>query len=336
MMRQQLARKALRIVHGALFEWYEDKVPRMAAAIAFYAVFSLAPIVVIAFKVAELSFGREVALREILAQAAFLIGKDGAAGIQMLIESGEPTSATLGSTIIGIAAMIFAATGVFTELKDSLNTIWEVQPKPGLGLVEMIRDRFFAFAMVLVIWFLMLISLVTSAAMSALSEVATPYLAGFQFIESLLSLVFIACLFGLIYRVLPDVNVAWRDVWFGALTTAGLFVVGKSLFGLYLGHSTIGSSYGGAGSLVIINLWTYYSCLILLFGAEMTQVQARLRHARLVPTEKAVHVTEHARVQQGVPRTEAIRFAAEESDAGFRPPRRIEGQTEGELPGPVD
>ncbi len=147
--------------------------------------------------------------------------------------------------------MIFAATGVFTELKDSLNTIWEVQPKPGLGLLQMVRDRFFAFAMVLVIWFLMLISLVTSAAMTALTRFAADYWTGFQVIEAALSLALITVLFALIYRVVPDVKVAWRDVWRGALVTAGLFVIGKSLFGLYLGHSSLGNSYGAAGSLVM-------------------------------------------------------------------------------------
>lgn len=305
--------RMFQIIKGAVFEWSEDKVPRMAAAIAFYAVFSLTPIVVIAFKLAELTFGSDVALREILTQAAFLIGRDGADGIKLLIENAQPQPASTASTIIGLAAMIFAATGVFTELKDSLNTIWEVQPRPGLGLFEMVRHRFFAFAMVLVIWFLMLVSLIASAAMSALRQYALSELVGFHFLESLLSLTLITLLFALIYRVLPDVFVAWRDVWFGALVTACLFVVGKSLFGLYLGHSSIGTSYGAAGSLVIVILWTYYSCLILLFGAEMTQVQARLRHARLVPNETAVHVTEHARAQQGIPRTEDIEEAAEEA-----------------------
>ena len=198
-------------------------------------------------------------------------------------------------------------------MKDALNTIWEVQPKPGLGLLEMIRYRFFAFGMVLVIWFLMLVSLMASATMSALSEYASSYLVGVQLGESFLSLTLITLLFALIYRVLPDVSVAWRDVWFGSLTTAILFVVGKSLFGLYLGHSSIGISYGAAGSLVIVILWTYYSCLILLFGAEITQVQAGLRHVRVVPNETAVHVTEHARVQQGIPRTEDIERAADEN-----------------------
>lgn len=302
------------ILKGAFFEWNEDKVPRMAAAIAFYAVFSLTPIVVIAFKLAEAGFGTDVALREILTQAAFLIGRDGADGIRLLIENAQPKPASTTSTLVGLAAMIFAATGVFTELKDSLNTIWEVQPKPGLGLIEMVRYRFFAFAMVLVIWFLMLVSLVASAAMSAIGQYASSFL-GFQLVESLVSLSLITLLFALIYRVLPDVLVAWRDVWFGALTTAILFVVGKTLFGLYLGHSSIGTSYGAAGSLVIVILWTYYSCLILLLGAEMTQVQAGLRHAALVPNETAVHVTEHARALQGIPRTDEIKRAEKE---GYR------------------
>lgn len=306
-------RHVFKVLKGTVFEWNEDKVPRMAAAIAFYAVFSLTPIVVIAFKIAEVTFGTEVALHQILSQAAFLIGRDGAAGIKLLIENAQLHPSSTMSTLIGLAAMTFAATGVFTELKDSLNTIWEVQPKPGLGLLEMVRHRFFAFAMVLVIWFLMLISLLLSTILAALSDLASSYVTGFQFVESLLSLTLITLLFALIYRVLPDVSVAWRDVWLGALTTASLFVIGKSLFGLYLGHSTIGTSYGAAGSLVIVILWTYYSCLILLFGAEMTQVQAQLRHAKLVPDETAVHVTEHARLQQGMPRTEDIAQSVEDS-----------------------
>jgi membrane protein len=163
--------------------------------------------------------------------------------------------------------------------------------------------------MVLVIWFLMLISLVTSALMAAAVRAASPFVVGVQFLEAMLSMTLITLLFALIYRVLPDVHVAWRHVWLGALVTAGLFVIGKSLFGLYLGHSSLGSSYGAAGSLVIVILWVYYSCLILLFGAEMTQVQARIEHAPLEPTEKAVHVTEHARAQQGIPRTADIEEA---------------------------
>jgi membrane protein len=313
-MRSHISRHVWQIFSAAIYEWNEDKAPRMAAAVAFYTVFSLTPIVVIAYKIAERTFGAEVALREILGQAAFLIGKEGAAGIELLIENAPPNQTSTASTLLGLAVMVFASTGVFTELKDSLNTIWEIQPKPGLSLLALARDRLFAFAMVLVIWFLMLVSLVMSAALAALSQFAGSY-AGVQFAESVLSLLLTTVLFALIYRILPDVQVAWRDVWLGAAVTALLFTVGKALFGLYLGHSTIGVSYGAAGSLIVVILWTYYSCLILLFGAEMTQVHARLRHAEIVPSEKVVHVTEHDRVQQGIPRAEDIRHAviAEES-----------------------
>jgi membrane protein len=210
--------------------------------------------------------------------------------------------------------MVFAATGVFTELKDALNTIWEVQPIPGISLIALLRDRVFAFAMVLVIWFLMLVSLIMSAALSGLSSLAGPNVGGLQLVESSISLMLTTLLFALIYRILPDVEVAWRDVWLGAVVTAVLFTIGKSLFGLYLGHSTIGVSYGAAGSLVIVILWTYCSCLVLLFGAEITQVHARLRHARIVPSDKAVHVTEHDRVQQGIPRTEDIKDAVSKEE----------------------
>jgi membrane protein len=303
-----------RIVGTALFEWHEDKVPRMAAAVAFYTVFSLTPIIVIAFKVAEAAFGSEVALREILGQAAFLIGQEGADGVRLLIEHAPPRQGSVVSTALGLGVMIFATTGVFTELKDALNTIWEVQPKPGLSFLVLLQDRLFAFAMVLVIWFLMLVSLMMSAALAALSRYAGADVAGLQFAESVISLLLTTLLFALIYRILPDVEVAWRDVWLGAAVTAALFAGGKALFGLYLGHSTLGASYGAAGSLIVIILWTYCSCLILLFGAEMTQVHARLRHARIVPRETAVHVTEHDRVQQGIPRTEDIEEAIEEDE----------------------
>lgn len=307
-------REVAAVLKGAVFEWNEDKVPRMAAAIAFYTVFSLTPIVVIVFKIGERTFGSEVALREMLAQAAFLVGDEGVAAVRMAVENARPRPTSPMSAAIAIATTIFAATGVFTELKDALNTIWEVQPKPGLGLLQMVRDRFFAFAMVLVIWFLLLVSLATSAMLAAVSRLAAPYVASIQVLESAASLGLMALLFALIYRVLPDVHVAWRDVWLGAAATSGLFMAGKSLFGLYLGHSTLGATYGAAGSLVIVILWVYYSCLIVLFGAEMTQVQARLHHQPTMPTDKAVHVTEHARVQEGIPRTEDIIQAADETE----------------------
>lgn len=305
------------ILRGAAFEWNEDKVPRMAAALAFYTVFSLAPIVIIAVTVAGMVFGREAALREVYEQARLLIGSDGVAAIRLLVEHApaRPTSAV--ATIVGLATMFFAATGAFTELKDSLNTIWEVQPKPGLGLWEMARARFLSFAMVLVIGFFMLVSLMASATLAAVSESISRFSPGpaglLQTGHQFTSFALMTLLFALIYKVLPDALVSWKDVWLGAATTALLFVGGKWLFGLYLGHSTIGAGYGAAGSLVIVVLWTYYSSLILLFGAELSQVQARLAGETIVPSAQSIHVTEHARIQEGRPHHESIENSCEDA-----------------------
>lgn len=303
------------LIRETFSDWSEDRAPRLAAALAYYTVFALAPLLIIVIAIAGLFFGETQVRESILGQVGGLIGQNGREAIDAMIQGARKPAAGVIATVIGVITLIFAAGGLFGQLQDALNTIWEVQPKPGLGIVQMIIDRFFAFAMVLVIWFLMLISFVTSALMASAVRVASAYVVGIQFMESAFSLALITLLFALIYRILPDVRVAWRDVWLGAFVTAGLFVIGKSLFGLYLGHSSLGSSYGAAGSLVIVILWVYYSCLILLFGAEMTQVQARLHHAPLEPTAKAVHVTEHARVQQGIPRTadveEAVRAEKE-------------------------
>ncbi len=294
-----------RVFSGALVQWNEDKVPRMAAAIAFYTLFSLTPMVVVAVAVAGLFVGQEAALEGVLDQMEFLIGTAGREAIQLLVKHAPDRQVSLAATLIGLATMFFGATGVFTELQDSLDTIWEVQPKPGLGILEMVRDRFLSFAMVLVIGFLLLVSLLASALLTALtSRVAGLVPAALKLAQMSnfgISLLVVTVLFALIYKVLPDAQVRWRDVWLGAAFTAVLFTVGKSLFGLYLGHSTIGSSYGAAGSLVIVVLWTYYSALILLFGAELTFVQTRLRGEAIQPTEIAVHLTEHARIQQGIP-----------------------------------
>jgi len=303
------------IFSGALYEWSEDKVPRMAAALAFYTVFSLTPIVVIALAVASLIFDRQTAVNEILDEVGVLIGPHGVDAIKLLLDHSQKEQASWLATIAGLATLFFASTGVFVELKDALNTIWEVQTKPGLGILEMIRDRILSFAMVLVIGFLLLVSMITSTVLSIIEKALPHYLpVPAQLLEIgniAISFAVVALLFALIYKVLPDAEVEWKDVWLGAALTAVLFAVGKTLFGWYLGRSTIGSSYGAAGSLVIVVLWTYYSALILLFGAEVTQVVAVRRGKRHIPTEKAVHVTEHDRLQQGIPRLEDIAAAAE-------------------------
>lgn len=299
-----------RVLRGAIYEWNEDKAPRMAAAIAFYTVFSLTPIVVISIGVADMFFPKKQALDRVLAEARFLIGDAGVEAVNLLYEHAPRHESSLWVTMLGLATTFFAATGAFTELQDALDTIWEVRPKPGLGIWAMVKARFLSFALVLVIGFLLIVSLIASTGLAALSETAlwfvTDQVRMLQIGNFIVSMVVITLLFALIYRVLPDAEVAWSDVWVGAVTTAFLFAVGKSLFGLYLGHSSISSSYGAAGSLVIVVLWTYYSALILLFGAEITQVQAKLCGHAIVPTQAAIHLTEHERTQQGITHQQEI------------------------------
>jgi membrane protein len=310
-------RHLARIVGGSLYEWNQDKAPRMAAALAFYTIFALTPIVIVSVTVGGLFFGRAEAQSEVLEQARFLIGEHGERAIVLLIENAPQRPRSWMASIIGLLAMFIAATGAFAELKDSLNTIWEVQPRPGLGLADMVKARFLSFAIVLVLGFFLLVSLAISAALEAASRGLVYYVPVLDVVRSgsaMVSMAGVTVLFALIYKVMPDARVAWRDVWLGALVAACLFGIGKLLFGLYLGQSEIGSSYGAAGSLVIVVLWTYYMSLILLFGAELTQVQARLRGAAIVPQPGAIHVTEHDRLQQGIPTARDVALSANDED----------------------
>lgn len=284
-------------------EWSEDKVPRLGAALAFYSVFAIAPLLMIATSVAGLVFGRDAAQQHIVGQIASVVGPEGGATIEKLLQdSSKPASGTF-AVVTGVIVLLFGASGVFAQLQDSLNTIWEVAPKPDRGWKGILRDRFLSLTMVLGIGFLLLVSLVVSAVISAL----TSYLgdsAGEAIghaINLVVSLAVITVLFAMIYKVLPDVKIAWRDVWLGAAATSMLFVVGKLVVGLYLGRSGVASAYGAASSLVMLLLWVYYSSQILLLGAEFTQVYANQFGSRIQPARGAVPLTKEDRAQQGIP-----------------------------------
>lgn len=307
-----LRRNIWRILSSAFFEWNEDRVMRMAGALAFYTIFSLTPTIVISMRLAEAFVTREEAHEAALEQVEYLIGSDGKRAVEEIVESAPPIEqASTLATIAGLVTMFFAATAAFAELKDAMNTIWEVKPKPGLGIVRMIRDRMLSFAMVLVIGFFLLVSLMISTVLGLLDQRFSRYV---PTTEMAISFLIIAFLFALIYKYLPDAHVHWRDVWFGAAVTSVMFAIGKTAFGLYLGNTTIGSSYGIASSLVIVVLWVYYSACILLFGAEITQVQAKLRGEHIEPTESAVHLTEHDRIQQGMPHEEEIEQSVRDAE----------------------
>jgi membrane protein len=208
------------------------------------------------------------------------------------------------SAAIGVAVLIFGATGVFSELHDSLNTVWDVTPKRGSGVFQTLREKFLFFTMVLGIGFLLLVSPVISAGLSAFGHYLSGLMPGMYEVALILNFVIafsvVTFLFAMMFKFVPDVEIAWRDVWIGAAITSLLFVIGKFLIGLYLGKSHVGSSYGAAGALILVLLWAYYSSQILFLGAELTQVYARRFGSRIVPSPEAEPLTDKAKAEQGV------------------------------------
>src|SRR2546427_4913245 len=260
-------------------EWSKDKAPRMGAALAYYTIFSLAPLLIIAVAIAGLAFGMQAAQGEIAGQIQGLVGRDGAKAIEAMIQSAhKPARGVIGS-LIGVFALFLGASGIFCEMHDALNSIWHVSPDTKAGILSLVKERFLSFGMVLGIGFLLLVSLLLSALLAAV----TKYLGGmlpipafwFESLDFLLSLLSITVLFAMIFKFLPDTKIAWSDVWIGAALTSLLFTAGKFVIGFYIGKSVSASAYGAAGSLVVVVAWIYYSALLLYFGAEFTRVYAR-------------------------------------------------------------
>jgi membrane protein len=274
-------------------EWSEDCALRFSAALAYYSIFAMAPLVIIAISVAGLAFGEDAARGQIYQQIEWLIGHKAALEIQSVIQaSSDRGKSTLG-TVIGVITLIIGASGVFGQLKDALNSIWGVQLRPGKPWLSLIKDYLQDFSMVLGIGFLLLISLVISAALQALNRLLATYLQLPGFIAPLtavVSFLVLIVLFAAIFKVLPDVEISWQDVWIGATVTAILFTVGKYLIGLYLGSSSIGSSFGAAGALILILVWIYYSTTIFLFGAEFTKAYADQFGSGIHPSRNACFV----------------------------------------------
>ncbi len=267
------------VIKTTVTDWQEDKATRLAAALAYYTLFSIAPLLLVVTAVAGFAFGDEAVSGQLDQQLQSFMGEDGAAVVEEMVARARKPASGIAASLIGMGLLVWGATGVFSELKDALNTIWEVEPQPNRGWMATIKDRLLSFAMVLSVGFLLLVSLVVSTALSAAEGVMGNLIPGPDILvhlaNGLVSLVVIAVLFALIFRYLPDVHVPWRHVWLGALVTAILFTAGKFLFGLYLGRGAIGTTYGAAGSVVVVLLWAYYSSLILFLGAEFTQAHAR-------------------------------------------------------------
>ncbi|NJL86396.1 MAG: YihY/virulence factor BrkB family protein [Leptolyngbyaceae cyanobacterium SM1_1_3] len=283
-----------RLIKEAFKEWQADDASRLAAALAYYTVFSLAPLLILVIAIAGIVFDASAAKDQIVAQIQRLVGSEGASVIEMALQNANRPGSNSGlvATLISLGVLLFGASGVFVELQASLNQVWNVKAKPTEGLMNMLRKRFLSFAMILVIGFLLLVSLVLSAALAALSNFLNGWIANlgwlWQLVNLVLSVGVTTLLFAMIFKYLPDVKVTWKDVAVGALITAVLFTLGKFLIGLYLGNSSFGSTYGAAGSVVILLAWVYYSAQIMFFGAEFTQVYASRYGSRIVPDEHAV------------------------------------------------
>lgn len=291
--------------------WDEDHAPRLAAALAYYTIFALAPLLIIAIAVAAMFFDEAQVRQNMLSEVGNIIGQNGRQAIEAMLEGASKPTTGLIATVVGMVTLLVASGGLFNQLQDALNTIWEVQPKPGRGISGIIKDRFLSFVMVIATGGLLLISLIISTALSAagkflVGDVATQALL-WQAINLGVSFGISTLLFAVIFKVLPDAKVRWHDVWIGAAATAALFTLGRFLIGWYLGHAATESSYGAAGSLVALLMWVYYSAQLLFLGAEFTQVYANAHGVRIEPTANAIRVTKEQRAQQGMPHKSIVK-----------------------------
>ena len=276
------------VLFKCLSAWVDHRASSKGAALAFYTLFSMAPILILAIAGAGYFFGAEAAQGEIIGQVEGLVGRNGAKAIQALLAGARDPGAGLTATIVASVLLLVGATSVFVELKGSLDELWGIEPPKGMAIVVFLRARLHAFGLVLVLAFLLLVSLVVSAALAVLERYAGGSWSSsyhiFAIVSSVMAFGVIACLFAVIYKVLPDAPLSWRDVWIGAAFTAGLFSVGKFAIGLYLGNSGVASSFGAAGSLIALLLWVYYSAQIFFLGAEFTRQYAlvfgSLRHEK--------------------------------------------------------
>jgi membrane protein len=282
-------RSAWPLLKHAFNDWDADNGGRLGAALAYYTLFSVAPLLTIAVGMAGLVFGEEAARGQVVAQIQGLVGPEGARAIEDLVQNSRRPEAGLTATGLGLLTLFVGASGAFLELKGALNLIWKVQAPAG-GIWGLVKSRLAAFVLVLVVGFLLLVSLAVSAALAAagslLSRVtpsAVTDLGLLQVVNVLVSLGVITLLFALIFKYVPDTRVDWRDVWVGAAITAVLFSAGKTLIGLYLGRGAITSTFGAAASVVVLVVWVYYAAQIFYFGAELTQAFARRHGSRTGP-----------------------------------------------------
>jgi membrane protein len=288
------------VAKQAAGNWATHKDARQGAALAYYSVFSLGPIIVIAIAVAGFFFGREAVTGQVASSIKDMLGDTGAKAVQaMLSDAGRPREG-LVATILGLGALLFAAIGVVVQLKDALNTVWEVDETPGSGVWHFVRSYVVSLAAVLALGFLLMVSLLVTAALAALGKFAAPngQEGLLHFISILVSFSVIALLFAMMFKWLPDTAIDWYDVWLGAILTAALFEIGKAAIGFYVGKQGLESTYGAAASIIVVLIWVYYSSQIILMGAEVTHAFAKHRGS-IKQRDRAAPSQDHRNLKRG-------------------------------------
>ena len=285
-------KKYFNLVKEAGKDFMADSAPRLGASVAFYTIFSISPLFLIVIALVTFYFDSAEEARKVIGeQITSLVGEKGAETINSIINQPEKEKHGIVATIIAVVTLLLGSTGVFMELQQALNRIWEVEVKSGGGIWGFVKHRLLSFAMVLTIGFLLLVSLLLTAGLSAMGKYIGSYIPAFEAVSQVLNFVVsfgvITVLFAFIFKYMPDVRMPWKDVWMGAAITSLLFALGKLGLGMYLAKSTTANAFGAAGSLVVVLLWVYYSAQILFFGAEITQVYAKQRGSKVVPTKHA-------------------------------------------------
>jgi membrane protein len=293
-----------KVIKKTAVAWNAADPFKEAAVISYYAIFSIPALLVIIIAAAGLVFGKEAVSGHISAQISSAMGEETAQQIEEIVAKASETKASILASIIGVVTLIVGATGVFAQLQKSLNLIWEVQAKPKKAWLKSLKDRLFSFGLILSIGFLLLVSLLMSAGLSAFSDWIKAYLPDFMMfifrvLSFALSFAVITVLFTLMFKILPDVKIKWRNVWIGAMITTLLFIAGKFALGLYFGKANPGSTYGAAGSIILVMLWVNYSSMIVFFGAEYTKQMSLHRGEKIEPKKDAVvlaHASENEKV----------------------------------------
>jgi membrane protein len=286
------------LIKKSASEFVDDDAIKLSASLSYYTIFSFAPLLIVMMSLASFFYGTEAVHGKIYYQINHVVGNVAALQIQEIIQNIKTSRHTTAGTVIGIIALLVGATGVFTEIQDSINYIWSVKAKPKRGWLKLIRNRILSFSLIISFGFILLVSLLVNGLMDLLSDRLKLYFEEvtvivFYVFNQLIIFVVIVTLFAIIFKVLPDATIKWRDAFIGAIFTALLFILGKFLISFYLANSSIGVTYGAAASVIIILLWVYYSSIILFFGAEFTHLYATQYGGGVVPDDTAVFIVKH-------------------------------------------